>query len=422
LQVELDEVVNWITERTESKLAKTQAEARRKLQSLQQAVEALARSAGELQSKSEKDMQTKRGDRSSFKAAKAVKHLADDIVGRLGETVNQEENDPPNYRQIELILSRTEKTHRDISQSKAKWVQEIQPFYILDMMSLGNSIDKVKRLHGELATFLNGPGQQLRDVETIEQKSRELTDNVAKISEIHSRIESLKESIRKIDTEQREHERRSKEITDKPEMRRAGELQQQLHELRSEIVEKAFRRLGKPLRKLEAEASRGGISMAPELRESLASYLKAPSRTLLEEDDDYPKLRQLFKILIGAASAHKIPLKKAEQKKLEERYQTVVGQNGIRPLQARGRAIRAELHLATKDPEVAALAEEIEMIRRRTDALRRERETLEQTLDLRVSEKKDLEEHAMVVKRELQELIKKLTGSQVEIKVSQATP
>jgi DNA repair exonuclease SbcCD ATPase subunit len=417
-----DEVVLWITERAESKLAKTEAEARRRLQSLQQAAKALAQMAGELQSKSEKDMQTKRGDKNAFKAAKAVKHLADDIVERLEDTASEEEKTQPDYRQIEFTLSRSEKTHRDILQSKTKWSREIQPFYILDMMGLGNSIDKLRRLQGELAIFLNGQGQQLRDIETIEEKARELVDNLAKISDVHSRTESLKESTRKIDAKLNEHEQRYKEITEKPMIRKVAELQQELHEVRTEIVEKAFRRLGRPLRKLETGAGRGNIPMASELRESLASYLKAPSRTLLDEDDDYPKLRQLLKILIGAASDRKISLKKAEQKKLQERYQTVVEQSGIRSLQAKGRTIRAELESATKDHEVAAMAEELDMIRKTTHALRKERGTLERTLDLKASEKKDLEEHVMVLKRELEGLIKKLTGSQVEIEISSARP
>jgi hypothetical protein len=41
---------------------------------------------------------------------------------------------------------------------------------------------------------------------------------------------------------------------------------------------------------------------------------------------------------------------------------------------------------------------------------------------LKASEKKDLEEHVMVLKRELEGLIKKLTGSQVEIEISSARP
>jgi DNA repair exonuclease SbcCD ATPase subunit len=367
-------------------------------------------------------MQTKRGDKNAFKAAKAVKHLADDIVERLEDTASEEEKTQPDYRQIEFTLSRSEKTHRDILQSKTKWSREIQPFYILDMMGLGNSIDKLRRLQGELAIFLNGQGQQLRDIETIEEKARELVDNLAKISDVHSRTESLKESTRKIDAKLNEHEQRYKEITEKPMIRKVAELQQELHEVRTEIVEKAFRRLGRPLRKLETGAGRGNIPMASELRESLASYLKAPSRTLLDEDDDYPKLRQLLKILIGAASDRKISLKKAEQKKLQERYQTVVEQSGIRSLQAKGRTIRAELESATKDHEVAAMAEELDMIRKTTHALRKERGTLERTLDLKASEKKDLEEHVMVLKRELEGLIKKLTGSQVEIEISSARP
>lgn len=414
-----DQAVAWITDTLQSKLEKTRNQAKRVSESLENAIDALASSAAELHSKSEREMQAKRADKSAFKAAKALNHMTDEITDRLKESPKAA---TITHGTLLSLQDRAEKIHRDISHTRSKWTPEIHPFYLLDMMSLGNSIDKIKRTQIELANFLSGPGNQLKKADEIRSKADELAGYELLIQKADVEIESARARIAATDELINNLEAQARRIMDQPEMRNISAVREHLSQLRLQVIERGFRRLGRPLRKLDAEASRGNVPMQPDLREALSSYLKAPSRTLFEEEDDYPLLRQLFAVLVDAISKGKLSAKKAERKKIVDRYRTVVEQNGLTALQNRGRRMIAQLNSILKEPTISSLTEEHDSIRKRVRALKLEAEQLRRELDRRSGERKRLQIQASTLKSQLEQLIVNLTGRKVEVALSSAKP
>jgi DNA repair ATPase RecN len=116
-----------------------------------------------------------------------------------------------------------------------------------------------------------------------------------------------------------------------------------------------FRRLGRPLRKLEAMAGRGEFPVAPEVREKLSEYLKRPFAAFIREEEGYPSLKSILRNLEQAVERKKLLLKQREERKVLERIESVAERNMLDRIHRDAKTLVAERRKYLHDPECLEL-------------------------------------------------------------------
>ena len=71
---------------------------------------------------------------------------------------------------LRTLQRQTSKIASDAAGARQEWLRQIRPYFIIDMMTLGGHIDKIKRLGEELHNFLIGRGSLLRSLEELNEK------------------------------------------------------------------------------------------------------------------------------------------------------------------------------------------------------------------------------------------------------------
>ncbi|MGA3297358.1 MAG: hypothetical protein ABSD41_07890, partial [Candidatus Bathyarchaeia archaeon] len=203
-------------------------------------------------------------------------------------------------------------------------LRQIRPYYILDMMTFGGNIDKLRRLSEELHTFLMAHGTVLRFLEEFDEKmktieklqtSRDITSAQRKAMELQlSETQSVETNLR-ASVDRIRQNRKMKEYI---------QIDENLRTKRKELILSGFSRLGRPLRKLASISERGDYPVAIEVREAVKEYLTKPFSTFLREADGYPKLKAVMTALQNAVSSGKLSLKQREAKKVLDRTEQVV--------------------------------------------------------------------------------------------------
>jgi hypothetical protein len=140
-----------------------------------------------------------------------------------------------------------------------------------------------------------------------------------------------------------------------PKIAELRKIDNRMRELRGELLASGFRRLGRPLRKLEAMAGRGEYPMAPEVREKLSEYLKRPFTTFIHEKDGYPSLKSVLKDMRQAVERKKLLLKQREERKVLERVDNVADKGSLDKVHHEATRLLSERRKYLQDPECREL-------------------------------------------------------------------
>ena len=308
----------------------------------------------------------------------------------------------------------------DAARARDRWIGQIRPYYILDMMSLNASIEKLRRLGDQAWDVFSKEGNLLRGIEEIgdrAQKVQELEQSLRKQLEEHDRLLT---ELGKVEPQISEARNTIESLVGDPKLAGLRKIDNRLSELRAELIASGFRRLGRPLRKLESMSARGEYPMAPEVREKLSEYLKRPFTTFIHEGEGYPYLRSVLRSMHAAVERKKLVLKQREERKVLERIQNVTERNILNSVHKEATALLAEREGYLHDPACVELVKEYRLKRQRLKDLKSQRAELERR-------SKMLAEKAEVSKRTLSQFIKetevlgqKLAKKPVKIRMSLA--
>jgi hypothetical protein len=308
----------------------------------------------------------------------------------------------------------------DAARARDRWIGQIRPYYILDMMSLNASIEKLRRLGDQAWDVFSKEGNLLRGIEEIgdrAQKVQELEQSLRKQLEEHNRLLT---ELGKVEPQISEARNTIESLVGDPKLAGLRKIDNRLSELRAELIASGFRRLGRPLRKLESMSARGEYPMAPEVREKLSEYLKRPFTTFIHEGEGYPYLRSVLRSMHSAVERKKLVLKQREERKVLERIQNVTERSILNSVHKEATALLAEREGYLHDPACVELVKEYRLKRQRLKDLKSQRAELERRSKMSV-------EKAEVSKRALSQFIKetellgqKLANKPVKIRMSLA--
>lgn len=246
-QVPVTKLRDWLRKSLASELSQAEREREKILSEIARALDMMPQTCGQLSRKAEQDMEMKRDNRAQYRAAKAVVRLTGIIAGMCKSITIPSSKDSASLRNLQR---ETSKLASDASRSREEWLRHIRPYYILDMMTLGGNIDKVRRLGEELHNFLLGRGALLRSLEELDEKLDSLSKlRSSKVTAVSQR-QSLEQKIEEAEQAEQKLRIEVEKIREHSKMKEYLQIDSELRGLRTELLRTGFSRLGRPLKKL----------------------------------------------------------------------------------------------------------------------------------------------------------------------------
>ncbi len=332
----------------------------------------------DLLKKSDRDCAEKRNDKAVYKSARAVNRMCQELQG-LSSGFSLSE--PQSYEGLKQFSDSVVKLGADAGKTRERWIAQIRPYYILDMMSLNASIEKLRRLGDQGWDVLSKEGALLRGIEEIHDRAEKMQDLeqslsgqreehnriLAELDEVEPQVNATQDAIESLTSDQKLSELRK--------------IEDRMTELRGELLASGFRRLGRPLRKLESMSARGEYPMSPEVREKLTEYLKKPFTTFIHETEGYPSLRSVLRNLQDAVGHRKLVLKQREERKVLERIHKVIERNALNGIHDEATSLMAERERYLQDPICIELVKAYRLKRQQLKDLKSKRASLVRQLN-----------------------------------------
>src|SRR5208283_4381644 len=167
--VQITQLKEWLQKSLSTKISQAERERDKLLSEITKALTSIPEFSSQLSRKAEEDMEAKRENRAQFKSAKDLGRLTTIIPEMCSSVTIPSTKDSTSLRNLQREIS---KLGSDASRVRAEWLRHIRPFYIIDMMTFGGNIDKLRRLGEELHTYLMGRGALLRSLEELDEKMK----------------------------------------------------------------------------------------------------------------------------------------------------------------------------------------------------------------------------------------------------------
>jgi len=410
--VQITQLKEWLEKSLSTKISQAERERDKLLAEITKALTSIPEFCSQLSRKAEEDMETKHENRAQFKSAKALGRLTAIIPEMCSSVTIPSTKDSTSLRNLQREIS---KLGSDASRVRAEWLRHIRPFYIIDMMTFGGNIDKLRRLGEELHTYLQGRGSTLRSLEELDEKMRSLD----KLQTIKDAQTGQREEVERRLNEAQQYEKSLRtemdQIKHNQKMKEYMQVDAELRSLRGELLRVGFSRLGRPLRKLVSISERGDYPVPVEVRESLKEYIRKPFTTFLNEEDEYPRLKKVLSTLSMAVESGKMALKQREAKKVNDRSQQIISGNSLSTIHLKAKELKQTYDQFLADQEIASQVLRLREVRQKGRANHAVQEDLKSELQrASESERKAAEQISNLV-REIEDFSSKLSGTQLTI-------
>lgn len=412
MSISLNQLEAWLSKELEESSRTIDKETSSFQKNLDLALRGLKETCNDILKKSERDMVERKKEPAFYRAARAANRMSREISETLSATVVKEDR---SYQGLKTFHDNVEKLLTSAVRTRDQWVPQISPYYILDMMSLNSSIDKLKRLTNSLREFQSKKAPTLRAVEEIHAKIAQIEKLRREEETSNQMITDLKKKLSDIEEASIEKRNAYQKITEDRRIRTPLETERRLIELRSELTASGLSHLGRPLRKFLSTIERGEFFLQPEYKQPIVDYLNAPLRTFLKEKEGYPVLKMILLNVQKAIQDKKLGIKEKKAKKVLAQIDAIVNKNSLDRIYAEGSRLIAERREELANASVSEMYRERVSIRKELAELkRRKSEILRRTQGIEEEAKtreRQIKEHMMLIERRAKEV----TGKQIAI-------
>jgi hypothetical protein len=414
-QIPISKLQEWLRKSLSSSLSQAERERDKLVAEIKRGLNSVTAFCSQLSHKAQEDMESKRDHRAQYRAAKAVARLTT-IIPEMSKEFNiPTESD---FARLRNLQRETSKLASEAAKTREIWLRQIRPYYIIDMMTLGGNIDKLRRLGDELHNFLVGRGTLLRSLEELDEKLDSLTKLRASRETASQQRESLEEKLSESERIHNSLKGRVEEIRANPKIMEYMKIDSDLRTLRSELIQTGFSRLGRPLKKLISISERGDYPLPIEVRENTKEYVRKPFATFLSEESGYPRLKSVMTALSGAVASGKLALKQREAKKVIERTEQVVTGNSLLKVHELSRERKHTYDQFIADKETAALVEQLRNLRAEGRANRAAHDELQADLQRAIENERRFDEQVSSLLAEIEKYSRKLSGADLKLELS----
>ncbi len=413
-QIPVSKLQEWLRKSLSSNLSQAERERDKLITEITRGLDSITEFCTQLARKAEQEMESKRDNRAQYRAAKAVARLTTIIPDMFKQFSVPTEKDSGSLRNLQR---ETSKLASEAARTRETWLRQIRPYYIIDMMTLGGNIDKLRRLGDELHNFLIGRGALLHSLEGLSEKLNSLSKMRTLRESASQQRQSLEENLGETERVDKSLKDQAGEIRRNPKIKEYMQLDSELRALRGELILTGFSRLGRPLKKLISISERGDYPLPIEVRDSTKEYVKKPFATFLSEESGYPRLKAVMTALSGAVTSGKLALKQREAKKVVERAEQVVAGNSLSKIHETSRDRKSTYERLLADQETAALVQKLRDLRQKGRANRAAHEELVGELQRAVGNERRLDEQIGSLLREIEAFSRKLSGADVKLEL-----
>ena len=412
MSISLNQLEAWLSKELEESSRTIDKETSSFQKNLDLALRGLKETCNDILKKSERDMVERKKEPAFYRAARAANRMSREISETLSATVVKEDR---SYQGLKTFHDNVEKLLTSASRTRDQWVPQISPYYILDMMSLNSSIDKLKRLTNSLREFQSKKAPTLRAVEEIHAKIAQIEELRREEEASNQMITDLKKKLSDIEEASIDKHNAYQKITEDQRILTLLETERRLIELRGELTVSGLSHLGRPLRKFLSTIERGEFFLQPEYKQPIVDYLNAPLRTFLKEKEGYPVLKMILLNVQKAIQDKKLGIKEKKAKKVLAQIDAIVNKNSLDRIYAEGSRLIAERREELANASVSEMYRERVSIRKELAELkRRKSEILRRTQGIEEEAKtreRQIKEHMMLIERRAKEV----TGKQIAI-------
>jgi len=398
------ELEPWVREALKVQINVAEKAARKARSDIDAQVASIKEVVTDLLRKSEKASTEKRDDRAAYKAARSVARMCLELQDLLSAPLS---GDTESYEGLKHFSDVAARLANDSARVRDKWVRHIRPYYILDMISLSSGIDKLRRLSDQSWEVFSKEGTLLHRLEEIQSRVQKIDEFERSLHEQFDERNQVIEEIKRLEPQISETEHLIESLASDPKITELRKTDNRLKELRGELLTSGFRRLGRPLRKLEAMASRGEYPVPPEIRDKLSEYLKRPFTTFIHEAEGYRFLKSVLRSMQDAVEKRKLLLKQREERKVLERIENVTEKGILDRIHLEATALLAERRKYLQDPAcldvVSAYKQKKQSLKilqsKRTDLERRSKVLGEKVETVKNSLAQSVKETALLAER-----------------------
>jgi hypothetical protein len=410
--VQITQLKEWLQKSLSTKISQAERERDKLLSEITKALTSIPEYCSQLSRKAEEDMEAKHENRAQFKSAKALGRLTSIIPEMCSSVTIPSTKDSTSLRTLQREIS---KLGSDASRVRAEWLRYIRPFYIIDMMTFGGNIDKLRRLGEELHTHLQGRGSTLRSFEELDEKMKSL-DKLRTIKDaVTGHREEVERRLNEAQLDEKSLRTEIEQIKHNQKMKEYMQVDAELRSLRDELLRVGFSRLGRPLRKLVSISERGDYPVPIDVRENLKEYIRRPFTTFLNEEDGHPQLKKILSTLSTAVESGKMALKQREAKKVSDRSQQIISGNSLSAIHLKARELKRTYDQYLADQEIASQVLRLREVRQKGRANHALQEDLKNELQrVSESERKASEQISNLI-QEIEAFSTKLSGTQLKI-------
>jgi len=412
MSISLNQLQGWLDKELEEYFRTTDKETSSFQKDLDLALRGLKETCNDILKKSERDMVERKREPAFYRAARAANRMSREISETLSATVVRADR---SYQGLKAFHDNVEKLFTSASRTRDQWVPQIRPYYILDMMSLNGSIDKLKRLANSLREFQSKKAPTLRAVEEIHAKITQI-EQLRREDEASNRmIADLKKKLSEIEGTSIDKHNAYQKIMEDQRIRTLLNTERRLIELRDELTASGLSHLGRPLRKFLSTIERGEFFLQPENKQPITDYLNAPFRTFLKEKEGYPVLRMILLNVQKAIQDKKLGIREKKAKKVLAQIDAIVNKNSLDRIYAEGSRLIAQRREELANASISEMYRERVLIRKELDELKRRRSEILKRIEGIEEEAKTRErqirEHIMLIERRIKDAI----GKQITI-------
>jgi len=415
MSISLNQLEVWLHKELEDYLRATDKERSSFQKTLDLVVRDLRETCNDILKKSEKDMIERKREPAFHRAARAASRMSREISETISATDVKADS---SYQGLKIFYEDAEKLLASASRTRDQWTPQIRPYYILDMISLNGSIDRLKRLTNTLREFQSKKAPTLKAVEEIHAKIAQI-EGLQREDETSNRmITDLKNRLTEIEDALIEKQNAHQKIMEDRRIRRLLETERRLIDLRAELTASGLSHLGRPLRKFLSTIERGELFLSPEYKQPIVGYLNAPLRTFLKEEEGYPVLKMILLNVQKAIQDKKLGIDERKARKVLAQIEAIVNKNSLDRIRDEGRSLIAQRKEELANENVLEMYRERVSLRKELDELKRRKGEI-------LNRMKGIEEEAMGRERQIREhailiekRIKEVTGKEITINIA----
>jgi len=409
LKIELEDIREWLEQKTIPIVEPLKAEGRTLLDDVRAKLDDVIETSDRLLDEAERKINE--GGRKTYRRAKVLHKLARKISEMIEEvTIPDEVSQEP----LDTLCEELGKTLAKVIRERGKWFPVISPYFIINRRRFDVALKKATDSLEEMRSFSSDSYARARAVEDAFSMINKLHQSLGELEKVEERKKKMELRKAALEKKVEENQQKITAIQDQSEILELSQINEEVEELKKEVSH-SLRYLQKPFLKFQSLVLSSSYNLFLDETKKLGEYLSNPFEALATEEEGCPMLKKILQKMDDAIGQGKLKLKKSRLRKAKDQIDDVLHKDTLLSLhQSCKEALSKKQQLSTlgiiskSRNEMAQLQKNLRDLQKREKLLTSRGAVLErQTKDAL----KKIEDQ----KRELEKIVLELTNKKVQV-------